>query len=221
MRSISLLVVGGLIALTSSASAHIKLTYPPARPGGINDVKDAPCGIAGSKRVASPTVLASGQKLIVTWDETVGHDGFFIVSFDDDGADFPIPLSQTAVDNDKTFKLATVPDPSNNPLKQFQVEVPLPDIECDNCTIQLIQVMSTAKTWSEPDLYFHCSDVTLRRGATPDPPPGGRDGGPGGGGNPDAGTADPTAEPGGCTTGGAPGILMLLSLVGLMKRSRR
>lgn len=51
----------------------------------------------------------------------------------------------------------------------------LPDVECDNCTLQAIQVMYDKPPYVTPgnDLYYQCADLVLRRGvaATPVPTP--------------------------------------------------
>ncbi|MCA9560948.1 MAG: hypothetical protein KC583_20510, partial [Myxococcales bacterium] len=56
--------------------------------------------------------------------------------------------------------------------------VTLPDVECDNCTLQVIQVMFDKPPQTSPgnDLYYQCADLVLR-GDGPPPPP--VDAGPG------------------------------------------
>ena len=86
-------------------------------------------------------------------------------------------------------------------------DLTLPDVECSNCTLQLIQMMTdkppyAADTTSD-DIYFQCVDLVLSASAPP----------------PDAGTGAGTS--GGCSTsGGTPGLLLVAAL-GLVRRRRR
>lgn len=51
----------------------------------------------------------------------------------------------------------------------WQWNVTLPDIECDNCTLQIIQVMEDIPGHGpydgDSDLYYRCVDIVLKRGA--------------------------------------------------------
>jgi hypothetical protein len=226
MRSF-LLSVALVAATTTPALAHIDLTYPKPRPG---DIKTGPCGESGSRRGSIVTELEPGATITVTWDETIGHEGHYRVAFDDDGQDFQQPTTIQSVDN-RTILADGIDDPSGQQAG-WKAEVTLPDVECDNCTLQLIQVMSTAPSnWPESSLYFQCADITLRTGAGPGtPPPGDDDGGDDGvGGDDTVGDDDNTddeptggAALGGCAAGGGiPGILLALAAVPLGRRGRR
>jgi len=53
-------------------------------------------------------------------------------------------------------------------------EVTLPNVQCDNCTLQLIQVMYDKPPWGDGnDIYYQCADLVL----TPNPGSGGDSGG--------------------------------------------
>src|SRR5690606_6077325 len=55
----------------------------------------------------------------------------------------------------------------------------LPDIECESCTLQVVQVMYDKKPYGDGnDLYYQCADIALRPGggASSEPPPGVADG---------------------------------------------
>ena len=62
-------------------------------------------------------------------------------------------------------------------LTHGEVPVTLPDIECDGCTLQLIQVMTDKPPFDgADDFYYQCADLRLSRTATlggppPAPPP--------------------------------------------------
>lgn len=216
------------LALTAAAAgpaqAHIDLTYPRPRPG---DIKTAPCGEAGSRRGTTSTELEPGATITVVWEETIGHQGHYRIAFDDDGQDFELPRTIQAVDG-RTILADGIPDPAGQQ-PTFRAEVTLPDIECDRCTLQLIQVMSTAPSnWPESSLYFQCADLTLRTGAGPgNPPPSDDDGGDSDDGGDDENSdtddnpsvGDPTS--GGCAAGGTTGILVGLAGVPAWWRRRR
>jgi hypothetical protein len=227
MRSFPI-AVALVTATATPALAHINLTYPEPRPG---DIKTGPCGESGSRRGSTVTELEPGATIMVTWDETIGHEGHYRVAFDDDGQDFQQPTTIQAVDN-RTILADGIDDPGGQQTG-WSARVTLPDVECDNCTLQLIQVMSTAPSnWPESSLYFQCADITLRTGAGPGTPPpdpgddGGGDDGVGGDdtvGDDDNTDDEPTggAATGGCSAGGIPGILLALAAVPITRRSRR
>ncbi len=55
--------------------------------------------------------------------------------------------------------------------KTYEWEVTLPDVTCDNCTLQIIQVMTDGAPIHAPydpamdsdDLYYQCIDLKLER----------------------------------------------------------
>lgn len=51
---------------------------------------------------------------------------------------------------------------------QQTIEVSLPDVECEHCTLQVIQVMYDKKPISVGgnDIYYHCADIALVRDAS-------------------------------------------------------
>lgn len=217
-------IIGPLawLLVPSIAAAHISLTYPPPR---TSSQKQRHCGLAGSTRGATVTTLEPGSTITVTWLETIDHPGHYRISFDDDGEDFLVPPTATESTEgmDPTVIKDLIPDvggavPSGG--RPYSFEITLPDIECTNCTLQLIQMMTEGGQYdSNSDLYYQCADITLARGGgnpTPDAGPGG------GAGGDDAGTGTPTETTGGCTTtGAASGLPLALALLGLLRRRQR
>jgi hypothetical protein len=115
----------------------------------------APCG--GVARTNSPVVLQSGATVEVQFSETINHPGYFRIAFSpaaDAGFD-----QNVLVDN-----IAEVPATRN-----YTQTITLPDIECDDCTLQLIQVMTDR---DPPTNYYSCADIQLTATGTA-PPPGG------------------------------------------------
>jgi hypothetical protein len=212
------------------AAAHIQLDYPPAR---STDQKARPCGVSGSTR-GTPMVLEPNTPLTVMWRETVNHPGHFRISLDMDGQDFTFPpdaTSDTAL-TDPLVIQDLIPDVNGGPTSFTFM---LPDIECDNCTLQVIQLMTDKPPYTvdanSNDLYFQCADITLARGG------GSGDGGDGDDMTDDGTTDDtsddttdntddadgttPTDVDGGCSTDGGASALAMLAVVGLVAKKRR
>jgi uncharacterized protein (TIGR03382 family) len=115
----------------------------------------------------------------------------------------------------------------------FTKMIQLPNVECENCTLQLIQMMYDKAPYGDGnDIYFQCADISLRAGAPPAP-----------GGDPDP-TPDPTPQPedptdddmsndseepgavtGGCSTSaqdtGFATLLAIVGWIGVSGRRRR
>ena len=193
----------------SLASAHVRLVYPPPRyaPMGNDDmnIKTGPCGRANDSRTTDMsriTVLQPGATIMVQFGETIGHPGFYRISFDDDGQDaFVAPTSRAMVQTGPPYMLPVlldnIPDMGATGANMYTATVTLPNVECERCTLQVIQVMVAANVMSwtatgmDPDIYFTCADIALRRT--------GGGGGMGGGGS--AGVAG-SGGPGGSGAGG-------------------
>jgi hypothetical protein len=170
------------MALAWPAAAHIGLQFPPSRYG--DDVlKEGPCGIAGGTRSSNVTELEGGAQIEVVWDEYVDHPGHFRIAFDADGDDDfvdPVCLSgcntrfpEIELQSNDTVLLDGIADtPDGGP---GGATVTLPDVECDRCTLQVIQVMYDKPPYVVPgnDIYYQCADLILRR---PDVCPGDCDG---------------------------------------------
>lgn len=163
------------LALVGPAVAHLDLEYPPSRYGDAV-LKEGPCGRAGGGRSATVTELASGSQVRVVWNEYVDHPGHFRIAFDADGDDDfvdPVCLSGCAT---RAPEIALYGDPSvlldgiaDTPEGgEGSAVVTLPDVECERCTLQVIQVMYDKPPFVTPgnDIYYQCADLLLRR-----PPP--------------------------------------------------
>ena len=238
------LAVTGLLA--ASPLAHVELTYPPQRYPAVNqfqlELKYAPCGRDGNPPgEVERTVFAPGQTITVRWDEFVPHPGHFRIAFDPDGDD---DLADPAgYDDLYTEGVLVLADgiPHEDGKQYYAYDVTLPDMPCETCTLQLIQVMTDKMPWGPAggdDLYYQCADLVL------DPAAGGSTGdagtgttgttetsaGPGSAGGDSTGTGEADATGGeGAATGcgcrapgsGTPrGLLAGLVLVGLARRRR-
>jgi hypothetical protein len=97
------------------------------------------------------------------------------ISFDADGDDdFVDPAClgdcdttspQIAIYSNASVLLDDIPDTPDGGLST--VTVTLPDIECDRCTLQVIQVMYDKPPYETPgnDIYYQCADLVLHRSA--------------------------------------------------------
>jgi len=138
----------------------------------------------------------------VRWTETVPHEGHFRIAFLQDGQNFPVPtgIQMPAV---APVLVDGIPDPSGGK-SDWSAEITLPNVECTNCTLQLMQVMSTSPPYQANDFYFQCADLILASGGAGSGGSGGTSGGSGGsaGQGPTGGTAGAA----GSSSGGAAGV---------------
>lgn len=213
-----LFALGTLLGSAPSALAHINLDSPADR--DCTGEKTGPCGSGCAPPRTNVTALEPGSTITVRWTETINHPGHYRISFDDDGDDaFQDPTSYDDIQESPTLPvlLDGIEDKSGG---QYEAQVTLPDVECENCTLQLIQVMTDKPPFGSGggnDVYYRCADLTLRRGA------GGGDAGPGPGPGTDAGNGGGGGgDGGGCSAAGdtSLGAAMLLFGLGVFLRRR-
>jgi hypothetical protein len=219
-----------IMLLSTSAGAHLDLTSPPPRLGGIeggSQLKRGPCGQTTNGRTDRVSVFEPGQTITVEWAEYINHPSYYRIAFDVDGDDsFPIREDMDTVNRNTDDPEAVHPvgdvvlkyvyEPPD--LAVYSTDVTLPDVECENCTLQVIQFMyDNLNDGRNNEYYFQCADIALRRsgssgeagaagspsGAAGAPATGGSDGSggstsPGSGGS--AASGDAT---GGMSTGSA------------------
>lgn len=220
------------VLASGGAQAHIALMSPTPR---YADMKYGPCGRGGALdvRTNNVTTFKPGQTITVTWKETVPHPGHYRIAFDPDGQRFTDPSSFTDTAPRMYVLKDNITDKTGTQV--YSDTVTLPNVECTNCTLQVIQVMTDKPPYGDGnDLYYQCADLVLK-GDPPDmagtvdlsvpPPPA------------DMSVTDPGPAPGGMATGcslgsvgalgsggGLAGLGMLgLALAGLRgrRRSRR
>lgn len=177
------------------AQAHIIMVGDIVSRGG--DQKLSPCD--GAKGSGPVYTFQPGATINLQLMEPIPHPSYFRISFDNDGDDgFVEPASIKPIEETRACPFdaddqcgksdycngSTVLWDNLNPhiaadAKAMSWNIKLPDVECDNCTIQIIQVMEdtvhgaycpqgscpNAKNSLE-DIYHRCIDVKLVRGAT-------------------------------------------------------
>jgi hypothetical protein len=143
------------LLVATSAFAHEHLDEPANR---YDDQKGGePCGMGGAldNRTTRVTAYEPGATITVRWTEEVDHVGSFRIAFDPDGAD-------QSVFNQHV--LATLDDPSGTGGKQWSQDVTLPNTPCENCTLQVEQIMTTSPFPTSTQTYHQCADIALRAG---------------------------------------------------------
>jgi hypothetical protein len=179
----SLLLAGVLFVLVGSmpdaASAHLNLTTPASR-YGPDVLKTGPCGLAEGERTENVTYYEPGETIEVSWDEYIDHPGHYRIAFDPDGDDdFVDPSTVTELYSNETVLLDGIADEGPGE-RDYVATVTLPEVTCDNCTLQVIQVMYDKPPYTTPgnDIYYQCADLVLQPGGAPPDAGGGCRAGP-------------------------------------------
>lgn len=158
----------GLVAFFFAvpASAHIQLESPTAR---TSDQKTGPCGAAGSTRGDNVTTFEAGETITITWEETVDHPGHYRIAFDADGQDdFVDPAAFDDFDTNAAVMLDNIGDEVGG--GTYSEQITLPNEPCDNCTIQVVQVMTDKAPYGDGnDLYYQCADIRIVAAGGEDP----------------------------------------------------
>lgn len=172
----SLAVAAGLLAslLGGSAAAHIDMLSPEPRSAGNrartrdtnSNLKEAPCGQVVNGRTEAVTELVGGQVLEVRFTEWVNHDSYYRVAFDVDGDDdFPLrpgpAVPRVGDDPRRVFPVdgrnILAYELEDRGSGEYVMSVEVPNVDCENCTLQLIQYMyDTARAY-----YFQCADLSV------------------------------------------------------------
>jgi hypothetical protein len=177
-RCTGLVVFGTVACAAGAARAHIDLATPTPREHGRrlepnSNLKQGPCGQIANGRTDKVNVFAPGETIEVTWAEITNHRSYYRVAFDRSGDDaFPTfegpgtgaegidPSGPCPVDGQVI--LAYDMDDRNG--GNYTLSVRLPDVECESCTLQLVQFMYDTRS----PYYFQCADLALRRPAAGD-----------------------------------------------------
>jgi hypothetical protein len=136
----------------------------------------------------------------VEWDETVDHPGHYRIAFDDDGDDVFVNPNNP---NDH-FPFTLMEPIADKAGGHYTQQITLPTTPCANCTLQLMQIMTTQVPYDS--FYYQCADIAIAVG-----------GGSGGSGEPMG-----AGDDGGCSAGSGGGAGVLVILAGLLAlRSRQ
>lgn len=239
-RTASVSILGFVLAAASFAApayAHISLEQGGTHKSryGDGELKAGPCGRAGGTRGTNIYMYEPGQTITISLVEFIQHPSYFRWAFDADGdGTFKEPASIKPIDPTRPCPIdngdhcgaadyynnsAVLPGmddlnphmPTSGPSPKYTWQVTLPNVECDNCTLQVIQVMEDNALHGDydptpgvgvEDIYHQCIDLILKKGGTS------ADGGVPGGGLIDSGAEGedagaPSGNPGG--SGGGTG----------------
>ena len=144
-------------ATQSLAHARLKPTGKLTPRNEESGLKTAPCGdavIDAAKRVT----LSAGETITVEWEETINHPGSFKISFAPNGTSEFVLLKEVADTQDGPV---TFGDPAT--YHQYSTTITVPDVTCNTCVMQLIQVMTDR---TPPTFYHSCADVKITGGST-------------------------------------------------------
>ena len=202
-KLLSVLVVSAATFLAADASAHIDLKTPLSRTDNDDAAqKTGPCeGAPAGDR----TELTAGETFSVTWDETIQHPGHFRIAINQDGDDFPTTDVLADFDDISGNGIILVETEGDTANTGYSHDITVPDVNCDNCTLQLIQVMTTAGTIDlGEDLYYRCADISIT-GASGDGGAGGSGSGNGGSSSSGEGGSSSGSNSGSGSGGGSAG----------------
>jgi hypothetical protein len=235
-----LLCAASALAVAAPAWSHISLEKGGTHLSryGDGEIKAGPCGRKDGARGTNIYTYEPGQTITVSVVEFIPHPGYFRIAFDADGDDgFIEPASILPVDPNRKCPSSPTDqcgasDFYNSPevlpgmdnldphlasgVKTYTWQVTLPNVECSNCTLQVIQVMEddlfhgpydpTPGVGIE-DVYHQCIDLVLKH--DPSSPAGGGGaagaGGAGGGGGASGASSTAGGANSGSSGGGAGG----------------
>lgn len=154
----SALLIGALLCSQQNAFAHArfsanKLLKPRSNDDGL---KTGPCGGIAQLPLAQRTQIVAGSKITVEWEETIEHPGWYRLAFSPNGS----------TGFDANVLLDNIPDKTGSVSRnapttwhRYSAEIDVPTTPCENCSIQLIQVMT-----DNPAIlrnYYSCADVRI------------------------------------------------------------
>ena len=235
MRKLALILSVPLLTLAVPASAHFDLTMPPSIAKSTEGGKGpAPCG-PDTATTGTPTPVTGGTSLKLHIDETTPHPGFYRFALSlTSPPQFPadnVVKNQAGMvilptDNQALSYSADFENPAKFPVladhlfvhasgsaqpfpsTMYPGEVMIPNLNCDKCTLQVIEFMANHPSNGDSAGYFYHHCALLKITADPNLPifdPNAASGGSGGtGGMAGTGGAS-TAGAGGTVTAGTGG----------------
>ena len=177
----------GLFALAAPvvAPAHFILQQPKS--WVVENVlgdpqKGGPCGVTTANPgtpTSDITALTGGDMLHIKVKETIYHPGFYRIALSVlDRAELPADPEDTTKEGPRgpvsvSGKVDPNPKPpvlvdglwmhhERKPAQEWETDVKLPNINCDHCTIQIIQFMEEHGVNADGRFtYHHCADLKI------------------------------------------------------------
>jgi hypothetical protein len=173
----------GVAAAAPLASAHFKLLEPQSWlvENDMGDPqKKGPCGgTTANPGMPSNIVgkIQGGQMLHLKVQETVYHPGYYRVALATSRAGLPADpqVVTEASDRGPRSVSAAIHYPPQAPILAdglfahnarpsgpFETDIAIPNINCEKCTLQIIQFMAAHGLNADGDYsYHHCADVQI------------------------------------------------------------
>ena len=186
LRSAALLLATAAILAAAPASAHFILLAPDAwvEVNVLGDPqKAAPCGtsdITKGTPTGKVTAMTGGEMLHIKIKETIYHPGYYRVALSVlDRAELPAdPVAETRETPRGPYSVSGKIDPAPKPPVLvdglfehrerpapdtfWEADIKLPNINCDNCTVQVLQFMEEHGLNKEGEFsYHHCADLKI------------------------------------------------------------
>jgi len=181
----AVLILGILVAAAAPfASAHFKLLEPQSWLVE-NDMGDpqkmAPCG-GTSANAGMPSnalnKIKGGQKVHIKIQETIYHPGHYRIALAvNSRAELPADPVVTTVQTDRgprsvsaeiqnPVKVPVLADGlfthTSRPTAPWETDIEIPNINCEKCTLQIIQFMAEHALNRDGDYsYHHCADFQI------------------------------------------------------------
>jgi hypothetical protein len=172
---------GLLMILVPFATAHFRLISPASwvveSPLG-DPQKAGPCGGATGTPTNAVTPVTGGSMLRIEVQETVYHPGHYRIALAVNSRD-ELPADPEVVTRDTEKGPWSVSAAIMNPVRPpvladglwphtskqagpFTTEVRIPNINCERCTLQIIQFMAEHGRNKQGDFsYHHCADLRV------------------------------------------------------------
>ena len=186
MRHLAGLFLVGILTAAAApvASAHFKLLEPQSWivENEMGDPqKMAPCG-GTSADAGTPSnalnKIRGGQKLHIKIQETVYHPGHYRIALAvNSRAELPPDPVVTTVQSDRgprsvsaviqsPVKIPVLADGlfahTSKPTAPWETDIDIPNINCEKCTLQIIEFMAEHGLNRDGDYsYHHCADVQI------------------------------------------------------------
>jgi MYXO-CTERM domain-containing protein len=179
--------IGASMLAPVTAQAHFVLTSPPAaaEQGGLGDPQKAPpCGDDGTTVTTDIiTPFSAGDTVTITIDEKIPHPGHYRISLAiNDPSE--LPAEPAVHEGDMACGTADIMDPPVFPVladgvfdhdapfgEPQSIDIVLPDdVNCDHCTLQVIEFMSDhGLNMPGGCFYHHCATISIQGGAADGP----------------------------------------------------
>jgi hypothetical protein len=196
MRNRILLAALVMASLAGRADAHFVLVSPAAWlvQSGLGDPqKVAPCGGVSANpargtpanpgvRTGSITEMAGGSTFHLLIQETVFHPGHYRIALAKTIAQLPPDPVVTTRDSDRgpwsvSAEINSPPvapiiadglfQHTERPSKMWESDIPIPNINCKNCVLQIIEFMAEHGRNADGDFsYHHCAMVNITADST-------------------------------------------------------